>query len=58
MVFRMTIDELNPIEAFNDAILEQQAVLQWVQRNAAAFGGDPTRVALGGQSAGASNTGR
>ena len=41
----------------NYAVLDQQAVLHWVQRNAHAFGGDPTRVALGGQSAGASNTG-
>jgi para-nitrobenzyl esterase len=41
----------------NYGILDTQAVLQWVQRNIEAFGGDPTRVALGGQSAGAENTG-
>jgi para-nitrobenzyl esterase len=41
----------------NYGILDIQAVLKWVQRNAAAFGGDPTKVALGGQSAGASDTG-
>ena len=41
----------------NYGILDIQGVLRWVQRNIDSFGGDPDNVTLGGQSAGASDTG-
>jgi para-nitrobenzyl esterase len=40
----------------NYALLDLVAALRWVREHIDGFGGDPARVTLGGQSAGASNT--